>query len=128
LAGALDVVRSSRSGEQAIVPNAMETAGQDVQEKAADELGRVERHGSEPVAAFDTIVLPFESDAGVVERGQPGVGDRDAVGVAREIGEHGLRSGEGSLGEDDPFGATQRRKRGVEGALVGERGEIAEEG
>jgi hypothetical protein len=72
--------------------------------------------------------LPFEGDAGLVERDQPRVGDRDAVSVAGEIGEHGLRSGEGFLGVDDPLGAAQRRERGVEDALVGERIEIAEEG
>ena len=59
---------------------------------------------------------------------KPGIRNRDAVGIAREIGEHRLRSGEGSLGEDHPFGAAQRRERGVEGALVGERGQLAEEG
>ena len=36
--------------------DAMEAAWQHVQEKAADELGRVERHGLEPVAAFDPVV------------------------------------------------------------------------
>ena len=50
------------------------------------------------------------------------------MGVAGEIGEDGLRSGEGSLGEDHPCGAAQRRERGVEGALVGEGREIAAEG
>jgi hypothetical protein len=108
--------------------DAVEAAGQDVQEKAADELGGVDRHGPEPVAAFDAVVLPFEGDARVVEGDEPGVRDRDPVSVAREIGEHGLGSGEGSLGVDDPCGPAQRRKRGVEGTLVGERGEIAEEG
>ena len=50
------------------------------------------------------------------------------MGVAGEIGEDGLRSGEGSLGDDHPCGAAQRREHGFEGALVGERGEMAEEG
>jgi hypothetical protein len=63
-----------------------------------------------------------------VERDEPGVGDGDGVGVAREIGEHGFRPGEGPLGVDDPVGATQRRERGVEGAFVGKRREIAGEG
>ena len=49
------------------------------------------------------------------------------MGVAGEIGENGLWSGERSLGVDEPIGATQRRERGVEAALVGERGEVAEE-
>ena len=38
--------------------------GQDVQEKAADELGGVERHGLEPVAAFDPVVLPAKVTPG----------------------------------------------------------------
>ena len=50
------------------------------------------------------------------------------MGVAGEIGEDGLWPGERPLGVDDPLGATQRRERGVEGGLVGERGEVAEEG
>jgi len=45
LAGALDVAGSNRAGEEAVVADAMEAAGQHVQEKAADELGRVERIG-----------------------------------------------------------------------------------
>ena len=49
------------------------------------------------------------------------------MGVARQIGEDGLRSGERPLGVDDPLGAAEGRERGVEGALLGERGEFAEE-
>ena len=64
--------------------DAVEAARQDVQEKAADELGGVERHGLEPVAAFDPVVLPFEGDALVVERDEPGVGDGDAGCSARD--------------------------------------------
>ena len=111
LAGARDVARSNRSGEEAVVANAMEAARQDVQEKAADELGRLERHGLEPVAAFDAVILPFEGYARVVEREEPGVRDGDAVGVAGEISEHGLRSGEGSLGVDDPCDRKAQERR-----------------
>jgi hypothetical protein len=49
------------------------------------------------------------------------------VSVAREVGENGLGSGEGSLGVDDPLGPARSREDGVEGALVGEQSEIAEE-
>ena len=45
LAGALDVARANRCGEQAGVADAVEAARQDVPEKGADELGAVERHG-----------------------------------------------------------------------------------
>ena len=66
-------------------------------------------------SAFDPVVLPFEGHARLVERNEPGVRDRDAVGVAREIGEDGLRSGEGSLGVDDPC---VRRNPGKEEGYV----------
>ena len=102
LSGALDVLSANRAGEQAVVADAVEAARQHVQEKAADELVGVERHGLEPVASFAAVVLPFEGDALLVERDEPGVRDRDAVGVARQVGEDGLRSGERSLGVDDP--------------------------
>ena len=116
LADALDVAGSNGAGKQAVVANAVEAAWQDVQEKAADELGRVERHGPEPVAAFDPVVLPFEGHALFVERDQPRVGDGDAAGVAREIGENGLGSGEGPLGgvanwSSRPRAAFEQRRR-----------------
>jgi len=44
----------------------VEAAGQHVQEKAADELGGVERHGFEPVAAFDPVVLTWAFSGQVV--------------------------------------------------------------
>jgi len=102
---ATDVVGASGAGEEAIVADAVEAVGQHVQEKAADELGDVERHrfdpGPAPRFAANTIFLPAEGDALVVGSDEAAVRDRDAVGVAREIGEDGLRSGEGSLGVDD---------------------------
>ena len=45
--------RANRAGEQAVMADAVEAGRQHVQEKAADELVGVERHGLEPVAAFD---------------------------------------------------------------------------
>ena len=50
------------------------------------------------------------------------------MGVARQVGEHGLRSGEGFLGIDDPLGLAQRREEGIEGGPVCETGLRAEEG
>ena len=58
---------------------------------------------------------------------QAAVGDGDAVGIARQIGEHRLGPAERTLGIDDPFGSAQRRQRGGEGLGVGETGELAEE-
>ena len=109
VSGALDVLGANRAGDEAVVSDPVEAARQHVQEKAADELDSVERHGLEPVAAFDPVVLPLEGDALLVERDEPGIRDRDAVGVARQVSEDGLRPGERPLGVDDPFRAAQRR-------------------
>ena len=46
------------------------------------------------------VVLVAEGDAGLVERNQTSVRDGDPVGIAREIGEHGLGAGERRLGID----------------------------
>ena len=54
----------------------------------------LQRHGLVAAGAFDPVVLPLEGDAGLVGGDQPAVGDGDAMGVARQIGEHGLGSAE----------------------------------
>ena len=46
------------------------------------------------------VVFVAEGDAGLVERNQPPVRDGNPVGIAREIGEHGLGAGERRLGID----------------------------
>lgn len=48
-------------------------------------------------------------------------------GVAREIGEHGLGSGERGLGIDDPFGLAQGCQVVCEGTTLDQPGMIAEE-
>ena len=65
----------------------MEPARQDVKQEAADELVGRERHDLLPVGASATKILIAERHAGVVERKQPPVRDRDPVGVARKISE-----------------------------------------
>src|ERR1022692_2377800 len=53
-------------GEEAELPNAHKPAGQDVKEKAANELDGVERHGPGLVAA--RIVFVREAHAPIVQR------------------------------------------------------------
>ena len=87
-------MRAGAAGQQTVVANAMEAARQDVKEKAADELGDRERHRPLAIATFDPIVFPFERDGAVSERDQPAIGDGDAMGVARQIGQNGRGSAE----------------------------------
>ena len=62
-----------------------------------------EGHGLVARLARGAVVLPAEGDATIVEGEQASVRDRHPVGVARQIGEHRRRAGEGALGVDDPF-------------------------
>ena len=75
-------------------------------------------------------LFPAESNAIARTLAQRGRGIKGASRpcMAGEIGEYGLGSGEGSLGEDDPLGAAQRREGGVEGAFLGKGPELAEKG
>jgi len=82
LASACDVIGAGGLGEQAVVADAVEALGQDMDEEAADELLCCERHHLVAVGAFDPIVLVLEADTVFVERDQSAVSDGDAVGVA----------------------------------------------
>ena len=62
-----------------------------------------------------------------VEREQPPIRDRDAMGIAGQVGEHRRGSGERALGIHDPFARTQRREPLGERLRVGERRVLAEE-
>ena len=81
----------------------MEPLRQHVQQEAAHELARRHGHGLVSAGSFDPIVLVGEGDARCVGLDQALVGDRDAVRVAREIGEHLFGAGERALGVDVPM-------------------------
>lgn len=71
-------------GHEAEMADAVETVGQRMQQEAANELAGLEPHYF--CRAVLAIILPVEGDMIVVERDEPAVGDRDAMGVAAEIG------------------------------------------
>lgn len=71
-------------GEEAIVADAMEPVRQAVDEEAADELVRIERH--QPGCVAMTVVAPAEGYGGLVGADQAAIGDRDPVRVAAKIG------------------------------------------
>src|ERR1700722_18582376 len=110
------------AGEQAVVADAVEAMWQDMEKEAADELVRRERHDALPLRTIAAVVFVAEGDAGLVERKQALVRESDPMGVAREIGEHGLRAGERRLGVDHPPLLPDRSKMTQERAVVGETG------
>src|SRR5262245_57341594 len=77
LAGLRQVFLSGAAGEQAVVANAMEALRQDMQQEAANELGRRQRHGGVAAWPFDPVVLDLEGDAALVGVVQAPVGDGD---------------------------------------------------
>ena len=79
------------------MPDAMEAAREHVKEEAADELVDSQRHRLAAGAALDPVILPGERDAAVVSADQPAVRDRDAVRVAGQVGQNGLRPRKGRL-------------------------------
>ena len=107
--------------------DAVEASGQHVHEKAPDELVRVKPHRLPAVRPFDAIVFPAERDAGVVGCDEAAVRDGDPVGVAGQIAQYLLRSGERRLAVDDPLDAPQRGDEALERGLVGEPGMRVEE-
>src|SRR6266436_5796728 len=122
-----DVVGASAFGEQAVVADAVQALRQHVDEEAANELVGGERDALVSIAALDAVVLPLEGDALLVEGDQAAVGDGNAVGVTRKIGQHRLGPTERALCVDDPVGLAQRRQTGREGLRSGEMGVVAEE-
>ena len=100
--------------------DAVKAVGKDVQQKATDELVDLEPHDlALPAAA---IVLIGEGDVLIGDLDEPRVGDRRAMGVAREIAENLLGPAEGRLGVDDPVDLSQR------GEAQGERLRLREGG
>ncbi len=114
-------------GEQSIMSDAVKTLRVHMEEEAADELGDVEGHGFVATGPVDAIVLAIEGDGIVLESDQAAIGDRDTVGVAREISEHRFGPGKWALGVDHPLDLAHRCQIGRKRARLGQPGMLAEE-
>ena len=113
-------------GEEAIVADAMESGGEHVDEKAADELVGSEGHHLDACWAVDTVVLPLEGNA-TVDGDEATVRDGNAVGVARHVAQHLLGATKRLLGVDDPIDVAQGRQIRGERVGVGEGGVMTKE-
>jgi hypothetical protein len=107
------------------VADADEAVGDDVEEEAAEEL--VDREGHDLHAVPVGVVAPAKPDGAIGDGDEPIVGERDAVGVAAEIGEHMVGPGEGRLTVDDPGVLAQRGEPRGKRRGRGERGQAAGE-
>ncbi len=112
-------------GHEAVVADAMKPVGQRMDQEAADELIGIEGHDLR--AAAVAIILPAECDMVVGYTDQAGVGDRNPMGVAPEIGQNLLGPAERRFGVDDPFDPAQVIEMLGEGRAVRQAGKCAEE-
>jgi len=112
-------------GKEAVMADALEAVGQDVEEKATDELLGLERHVLDARAV--PIVLPGERDVVVGDLDKAMIGDGDAVRIAAQIPENLLGPGKGRLAVDHPIDLPERGKVGPKRALLRQRREIGEE-
>jgi hypothetical protein len=81
--------------QEAVASDALETIGQYVQQKAADEFLRVQRHGF--LLAVTAIILVAERDLAAIDVQQAIVGEGYAVGVAAAYSNTGSGPAKGRL-------------------------------
>jgi hypothetical protein len=84
-------------GEQAIVPDAVETLGQHMHEEPANELAGLERHGLVSIGTVDPVIFVFEGHTRRIGGDQAAVGNSDTVGVAGQVGQDLVGTGERTL-------------------------------
>jgi hypothetical protein len=113
--------------QQTVVTNPVKAVWQDVQQEAAHELADFDAHDFMLAPGAFSIVLPADADMGLVDIEQTTVGDRDPMGVAGQVSQDLLRTGEDLLGIDDPLGCAQRRDHAGELLCSLEVCEIAKE-
>src|ERR1700676_4252121 len=103
LAGAGKIVGADAAGKQTVVADAVEALGQPVHQKAPDEFMRGKGHDLVAGGTVGAIILVSEGHPPVVAGDQSMIGDGDAVGVTREIGEHCPGPAERGLAVDVPL-------------------------
>jgi hypothetical protein len=112
---------------RAALADAMESRRADVQQEAAHKLLGAQGHGFVARATLGAVVLRAEGGAPIIKCQESRVGDRHSMGVARQIGEHCLGSGEGVLGVDHPLALARRSEPVGERFGVGQIEVFAEE-
>src|SRR5262249_27990301 len=83
-----DIVCAGAIGEEAVMADAVQALGQDVHQEPANELVGIERHRRVAAGSLDPVVLVAEGHAILVGRDQAAVGDRDTLGIARQVSQY----------------------------------------
>ena len=123
LAAECQLPRLGSIGEEAEMTDTHEARRQDVEQKPADELTAIERHGLLLTGVL--AVLVGEGDVLWIDIKNPVIGNGGAVGVAAEIGEHGFRRSKGLLGVDHPLLLADGGEELFESRRVGQQRGVA---
>ena len=94
--------------EQPIVPDALQAAGEHMEQEAADELLGIMHH--DLLAVMMPVILPVEGHLAVLGVNQPVVGDGDTMGIAAKILQHLFGAAEGPFGINHPLDIAQGRE------------------
>ena len=105
-------------GEEAEVADADQAGRQHVEQEAANELDRIERHDFS--SAVIGVVFPVKADAAVFQSVKAVVGDGDAMGITGQILEYAPGSAEGRLEVNDPFELRGCFTQGLERGRLGQ--------
>jgi hypothetical protein len=101
-------------GKQSEVADLDEAGRQDMEQEAADELGRIELHDAAAVVVPG--VSPSEAHLAVLEAEESSVRDGNPVCVAGQILQHMFGPSERRLGIDHPLSPTHVPKQRVKSA------------
>lgn len=103
-----DVCFACEAGQQAIMPDAMEPIGPNVDQEATDKLRRSQAHDLLAIPALNSLILPAEGNCIGIRADQTVVRDRDPMCVSAQIGQNRLGPAEWRFGVDHPFGFGER--------------------
>jgi hypothetical protein len=101
MAAKLQLLIAVSIAQKAVVADAVESTGENVEQESPDELPG--RDGHNFLLVIVSIVPPPEADLAAFDIHDPMVGNSDTVRVAPDVIHHLLGSREGRLGVDDPF-------------------------
>jgi len=99
------------------VADANQSPGQNVDQESAQKLFCGNRH--DLLFAAMRIILPAKRDSIILEGDESMVGDRDAMGIARQVVQNMLRTAERRLGVHDPVLSEKLPEKTTETAWLG---------
>ena len=111
--------------QKAIVPDALEAVGQDMQQETANEFVGFQCHGFLLVAM--PIIFPVKSHLAILDVEQSVVGDGHAMGIAAQVVEDLFGTTERPFGIRHPLGFAKRRQILKESFPLPERRQRGEE-